>query len=538
MSRRYKAPTDNRAVLADPPTDRLPELVAVNRARLDRADVRIDDWSSGTLNEFRYYCRMAAIFQAWEYLGRRIPNKPVTAELDHMPGVTDNAPLIVAGHQPELVHPGVWAKNFALNALARRVGGVALNLIVDNDTATHTAIRVPFVNGRNPDAVGVKSVAFDTASELSYEEYRVRDPKLFDSFAERVADVLPDSLGEPLLCRAWAEVRRHPDRPVGEAFVAARRAIEKEWGCENLELPVSQLATSEQFLRFAFHLCGNAGRFAEVYNDAILTYRRQHGIRSTSHPFPELSRDGEWQEVPLWAWNGQFPRRGRVWVSRPASDRVSFRFDNGLPPVTVPYPFRGWGPDHFVVMSEAYKFRPRALTLTLFARVCLGDFFIHGIGGGKYDEVTDAIIRDYFGIEPPAFQVLSATLHLPLPTFPTTPADVAALARRERDIIWNPQRHVPGPEGERPEVRELVQRHRELEAADPADRAGRRQRFHDFRAVGEELRPRAEGRLHDVRDWLGRARQEAAANAALMWRDFAWVLYPEDVLRPFLQGFL
>ena len=50
--------------------------------------------------------------------------------------------------------------------------------------------------------------------------------------------------------------------------------------------------------------------------------------------------------------------------------------------------------------SDVQSLRPRALTLTLFARVCLGDFFIHGIGGGKYDEVTDAIIRDYFGIEP------------------------------------------------------------------------------------------------------------------------------------------
>ena len=53
--------------------------------------------------------------------------------------------------------------------------------------------------------------------------------------------------------------------------------------------------------------------------------------------------------------------------------------------------------------SDVNNLRPRALTLTLFARLCLGDFFIHGIGGGKYDEVTDAIIRDYFGVEPPAY---------------------------------------------------------------------------------------------------------------------------------------
>ena len=31
----------------------------------------------------------------------------------------------------------------------------------------------------------------------------------------------------------------------------------------------------------------------------------------------------------------------------------------------------------------------------------LSDLFIHGIGGAKYDELTDEIIRRFFGIEPP-----------------------------------------------------------------------------------------------------------------------------------------
>ena len=42
--------------------------------------------------------------------------------------------LLLAGHQPELFHPGVWVKNFALNGLARRHGATPLNLVVDNDT--------------------------------------------------------------------------------------------------------------------------------------------------------------------------------------------------------------------------------------------------------------------------------------------------------------------------------------------------------------------------------------------------------------------
>ena len=35
------------------------------------------------------------------------------------------------------------------------------------------------------------------------------------------------------------------------------------------------------------------------------------------------------------------------------------------------------------------KIRSRALITTLWARLVLGDLFLHGIGGAKYDQVTD-----------------------------------------------------------------------------------------------------------------------------------------------------
>jgi hypothetical protein len=540
MPRRFRAPAGNGEVLADPPFADVPRQVAENRRRLDRADVRIDDWDDGALDDFRRSTRAITLMQAWEYLGKPPPLKPGTTELDHMPGVTDAAPLIVAGHQPELFHPGVWVKNFALNALAKKLGGVALNLVVDNDTAKANSVRVPTrdANGR----VELRNVPFDAQGEVPFEAYRVRDSHTFDSFADRVAELLPPELGEPLLKRAWAEIRHKSDKTVGEAFVAARRCLEREWGCDNLELPVSHLADAENFLRFAFLICGDAARFAGVYNAAVQQYRDLHGLRSRSHPVPDLATDGEWQEAPFWAWSDTVSRRGRVWVRKPSPDRITFRFDNGMPVETVSFPFAGYGvpygtdgPNHIRFMNGTVKLRPRALTLTLFARVCLGDFFVHGIGGGKYDEVTDTIIRDYFGLEPPAYQVVSATLHLPLPAFPTTPADVLALARRERDAHWNPHRHLPA---DTPAVRELVERHRQLEAADPADAAGRKQRFRDFRAIGEELRPRVAGEIAHTREERKRAEAEAAANAALMRRDFSWVLYPEATLRPFLQRFL
>jgi hypothetical protein len=190
--------------------------------------------------------------------------------------------------------------------------------------------------------------------------------------------------------------------------------------------------------------------------------------------------------------------------------------------------------------SDVRTLRPRALTLTLFARACLGDFFIHGIGGGKYDEVTDAIIRDYFGIEPPAYQVLSATLHLPLPGFPSTEDDLNRAVRQVRDLHWNPQRHLSAEQRAKPEVNAILDAHVRLVASEPAyaEHAARHEWFRALKELNEKLRPLVADRVPVAEAELARVRSEVDANAILRRRDYAWVLYPEDALRDFLQRFL
>ena len=68
---------------------------------------------------------------------------PMATSLMPEPPVSPAAALIVTGHQPELFHPGVWVKNFALQGLARADGATALNLVVDYDTVKATVLRVP-----------------------------------------------------------------------------------------------------------------------------------------------------------------------------------------------------------------------------------------------------------------------------------------------------------------------------------------------------------------------------------------------------------
>src|SRR5207247_2113197 len=123
--------------------------------------------------------------------------------------------LLFAGHQPELFHPGVWLKNFALHRLAREQGVTPLNLIVDNDTMKSAALRIPIVADGETRLTGV---LFDGwTHESPYEERVVHDESLWHSFAERVGERTGSWPFRPMLAEFWPLVMSayRRDRRVG-----------------------------------------------------------------------------------------------------------------------------------------------------------------------------------------------------------------------------------------------------------------------------------------------------------------------------------
>jgi hypothetical protein len=475
--RRLRAPAANREVLAEPGFDAIPQLVETNRRRLDRSDVRIDGLSLREL--------------------RAIAREEIMA-LAHGPRKIDG-PLLLAGHQPELSHPGVWIKNFALNGLAKKLGAIPLHLVVDSDTVKSTTIRLPVFRDRDPESVHLESIPFDAITgKPTYEEYEIQNAAVLRDFLPKLAERTRNWSFRPLALEAWGRVAPPARQGPAEQL---RTHYERLWGCRNYELPVSAIVATQAFRHFVRHIARDQMRFRDSYNRAIREYRRANGVRSKTHPAPELGPD----ELPFWEHTpsgrqkhaGEFP-------------------------------------------SEAGQIRPRALTLTLFARLCLGDLFIHGIGGGKYDEATDAIIRDYLAIEPPAYQVLSATLHLPLEGFAATTADRERAERLVRDLYWNPQRHVTALGANDPNVLRLVADRISQASNEPSfsDRPARREWFHRLQEMNEQLRPLVAASLPAAQAAWERACAEVRANAILERRDYAWILFPEETLRPFLQQFL
>jgi hypothetical protein len=474
--RRYKAPQNHGDILSDPVWPIDPASVLRNRD-LRRAILPEDLFASA---------RQQVVDLSVKYLESRGEPVPENA--------TSSGPLIVTGHQPELFHPGVWAKNFAANGIAKQVGGVALNLIADSDILKSTTIRVPNDEPHQNIFGYVQTIPFDEQGpELPYEH---RDFVGFSDF-QHLWTAVPESR----VFRPRASIENllltpkllHTGRNIGEHFSATRRIVERDWGCHNLELPVSWLCKTPAFAEFVAMIERNLPRFRTVYNQAILDYRQAHRVRSQNHPAPLL----EANERPFWRMTPEGRQR----------------------------------PEREYLASEL---RLRALTLTLFARLFFADLFIHGIGGGMYDEVTDQIFRAFLKSEPPSYHVLTLTAHLPFPDMGDTFGKYHAVQQQIRSQRWNPQRHL---KGEVPDwVKDVLKQLQALIESQPTTKKARKERFDKIRTMKFALRTVSENdSARAARNDVSLAHEVAQV---LKRRDYAWILFPEHTLRPLMTQFL
>jgi len=497
------------------------------------------------LTEFRAAARSEVIAAAcrWtsDLLGRTVDVEPA-------------APLIMTGHQPELFHPGVFAKNIATSQLASRANGVGLNLVVDNDLMASTQIRIPVGDRENP---GISTIDFDTARPpIPWEEARVSDMSLLESFADRVSSAMRTWNIEPLVADFWPKVvatagkrsSDHESASLAECLTAGRASLEHEWGLGNLELPISQLCETEAFRSFASHILLNAEEFRRVYNQVLSEYRRVNRLRSSSHPVPELELQNGWCETPFWIWQADNPRRGRLFV-RQAGKSLELAT---APTASALVHSLTLSPDATVDeatvalqrLSEAgLRIRTRALTTTLFSRLCLCDLFVHGIGGAKYDAMTDRIASRFFGVGLPEYLTLSATEWLPIgEPHSATPSDVSRLSQMLRELQHNPQRHL-GPNilaDAQPLVIEkasLINQQNAARNNEPTHETSSsgNKRYRRFPEINRELGKHTELQQRLIREELTHVEQRLAANQTLMSREFSFCLYSDSTIKSMID---
>jgi hypothetical protein len=514
---RLNAPTGHGEVVTHPSFAAWAEQARANARAAAAWDFSV---AGAPATELRRRARREAVAAAARFSERLgVPVAPAPAEPDL---------VVVTGHQPELFHPGIWVKHFLLQRLAEETGATALDLVVDSDGFSSLGVEVPSMRP----VLARRSIYLAVGEpDGCYATAPVPPPERIREFREAGLAALW-TLPAPAIGRhfdqfcAEIEGAARDASNLAEVVVLARRRYEASAGTTYLELPITAEASGGAFRAFFVDLALRAERVRDAYNGALHTYRARKKMRSLAQPFPDLARDGDLIELPFWTLvNGT---RKSVWAR--SSDVVEIRVEDQ---VFVRLPR---DPEAAAAALEAAPMRlaPKAATLTMYNRLFVADLFVHGIGGARYDRVTDAIAEALYGVEPLPFAVASMTMYLPIGARVVTSGEIEEAERRLDRFTHNPDDFLDEVDfasaGERKRAFELAEEKERLVEAlgrPGADKRSLGARVREInREMGELLAPLRE----ELREEIQHLRERRNAADVLTDRTYPFCFWdPREI---------
>ncbi|MBW6467956.1 MAG: hypothetical protein K0B85_02190 [Coriobacteriia bacterium] len=474
MRPRADMPAAHGELTAVPPVSEWADLARTNARAADSWEFEV---AGAPVSDVRSEARKTLLAVA--------ANVTAAMGLDAPPVPDDPGPIVVTGHQPDLYHAGVWVKDFLVQHIAHQTGGTGVDIVVDTDGFDRLGVDVPCLDlaekrCRHDLAVGSGASCFGCAPVPSADQ--------IEAFCQETAAAIR-TLPTPAVaghfsdfCDALREARPF-SRSLSDLITGARRRFEGEL-TDYLELPVTDAAATRPYLRFALDILLDAERFARCHNAVLDEFRSRNRVRTPAQPFPNLSVSHGSVEVPFWLVSAEGRFAARI---AEAGDGIDLLGPEG-PVLHLPSDTEV---ALTVLADSGLTLAPRAVTLTLFFRTFLADLFIHGLGGDRYDRVTDGIARAWWGIELPPYVVASLTMYLPLEAPIVSDEDIADLDRRVHRLTHNPDEALAemsfDSADEQRHALALVEEKRRLVQEISVDGADRKALGTRIRAVNDEM---------------------------------------------------
>ena len=307
-----------------------------------------------------------------------------------------------------------------------------------------------------------------------------------------------------------AREERRDDRSLATWATVTRRRFERapQGGVPVLELPVSGILETRAWAAFVASVVQADIRFIEAYNAALAAFRVRHRTRSAAQPFPDLMRDeaGRW-EAPFWIIDG--------------GQRRTATFED-------------------LAVVPASTVAPKAVTLSLFVRSSLADLAIHGMGGHRYDEVTDDVALA-LGIGPLAPRVATtADVHLAWGAdLPAERRPASAVLEDMDRVKHHPEDWIDHPaldEGVREASGRLLEEKAALVVRISEPDADRKSVGLRIKELNAELASMLEPVSASLREELAIVETSDAIERTLLTRSFSYPVFDPAELTAFLEG--
>lgn len=531
MSNILKIPGKNGELLCMPPLPSIHSLIKSNIEKFKTYNFTI---GKEDVRHFRKMVREKVINLSLNF----------TSELGIKSYLSDDVYgdiLIQTGHQPVFYHPGIIIKNFLMERIMcadimKGEKANAVNLIVDTDNLKEIYVNIPmYSNGMSR----IKETILSNPSPIPYEFSSAPSWEVFDFFIKKVEGYISNphfkSLYENYL-RFVTEINN--DRKYFESISAfmtfLRRRYEDKIGSRYLEVPVSHICDTNEFLSFFISIAKESGNFAGIYNYHLKRYRKEHKYRSSANPFPDLKIDDKKIELPFWhyvympetaSW-----QRKRIFAEYGENEIRIYFEGNG----EINFRTKNNGEEIDAIRKNNIKIRPKAIILTLFNRMFVSDIFIHGIGGARYDTITDRIIKDFYKVEPPGFITVSLTLY---PSLNLPEEDyqkrIKELKEKLRDMKCNPYRYITAflPYDSGSEAEEMLKEKEYLISLFKSCNADRKGIWQQFKINNEKLYQKIKPAVEKFEIKLEILKRQREESEATQRRDYPYFLFsPDDIM--------
>lgn len=186
-----------------------------------------------------------------------------------------------------------------------------------------------------------------------------------------------------------------------------------------------------------------------------------------------------------------------------------------------------------------YRLRPKAVTLTLFTRLFLADWFVHGIGGALYESITDHILEEYYKIKGLRFGVSTTTMTLPLlERTNSTTESIAELKRSLQKAKHNPERFINEYLINKEPVNSLLTEKKRLvqtakEHSLPPET--RKSAFISIFNVNKKLAKYAGEKIQSLDEKIKLVQNCIQSERVLNYREYFFGLFPEEILKGMTQ---
>ncbi|HVM31579.1 MAG TPA: hypothetical protein VMU88_00450 [bacterium] len=374
--------------------------------------------------------------------------------------IPTDRPVIMVGHQPVFFHPGLWAKSLAASVLAEQVGGVACQKLTDTALGLEYLHYLPEVeeagqSRRRPLEFFQSREGQELVKTMAYAHLGAPEKAAFQKIMEEGKTYAPPEVRENLKFfedRLAAGLR--DAKSWNDYYLYTMGILDELSGTQRLYFQGSKFWSSEPFQEFVAHWLLNLPALTDAYNHSLNEYRAQHQIKHELTPLPNLKFEDWWFELPFWGLN-KYHQRHSIWAKLDG-DRMVLRMKGHDGTYSI-------STKDFVRELKALPiaFWPKALPQTLFCRMYLCDYFIHGVGGGLYERVNDLLWEKIFRSKAPDFGVVTATWRVD----PVQSAKIEEITRHEERILFweralskNPEYVFTRAEGWEKELPEFIRK--------------------------------------------------------------------------------